>query len=143
MKKISFLLIALLVTTASLFANPSAKLLQAFKESFPEAQNVKWHEDNKGFLVSFNQKEALVKVTYDKNGEFVNSLRYYDESGLPLNVLMSMKKRFPDKKIFGVTEFTDREGVNYHIKMQDDKRWYTVKSDANGNLQIEERFKKQ
>lgn len=143
MKKISFLLIAMLVTTVSLFASPSAKLLKAFSESFPDAQNVKWHEDDKGFLVSFNQGEVLTKVNYDKKGEFVSSLRYYDENKLPLNILLSVKKRFPEKQIFGVTEFTDREGVNYHIKMQDDKRWYTVKSDANGNMQIEERFKKQ
>lgn len=143
MKKISILAAAILISTASLFANPGAKLLKAFNSSFPNAHNVKWHEDDKGFLASFKESDMLVKVNYDKNGEFVSSLRYYPENKLPLNVLMSLKKRFPEKQIFGVTEVTTVDAVNYYVKMQDDKRWYTVKSDANGNLQIEEKFKKQ
>ncbi|MGN6617712.1 MAG: hypothetical protein ACTHJ5_11110 [Ilyomonas sp.] len=143
MKKITALAIATLISTASLFANPGAKLLKAFNSSFPNAHNVKWHEDDKGFLASFKESDMLVKVNYDKNGEFVSSLRYYPENKLPLNVLMSLKKRFPEKQIFGVTEVTTVDAVNYYVKMQDDKRWYTVKSDANGNLQVVEKFKKQ
>jgi hypothetical protein len=143
MKKITALAIAIFVSTASLFANPGAKLLKAFNSSFPNAHNVKWHEDDKGFLASFKESDMLVKVNYDKNGEFVSSLRYYQENKLPLNVLMSLKKRFPDKQTYGVTEVTTIDAVNYYVKMQDDKRWYTVKSDANGNLQVVEKFKKQ
>ena len=142
MKKISLTLVVLLLIVSNLMANPDAKLLQSFNEAFPLAKDVKWHEDKNGYLVSFTQMGIANKVNYDKQGTYMNSLRYYDETKLPLNIQLNIKKRFADKTVFGVTEYSDNEGTTYHIKMQDENYWYTVKATVSGSLSIEEKLQK-
>lgn len=142
MKKITITLAVILLAASHLFANPDAKLLQAFNEAFPLAKDTKWHEDKNGYLVSFTQMGVATKVNYDKQGNYMNSLRYYDESKLPLNIQLNLKKRYPEKTVFGVTEFSNNEETVYHIKMQDYAYWYTVKATPSGSLSIEEKMKK-
>ncbi len=141
MKKILLFTVAVCLTIL-LNAKPTTQLLKIFKESFPDAQNAKWHEDETGYLVSFTQMNIPTKVTYDKKGNYINSLRYYDEKALPLNVILTIKKRYPGKKIFGVTEFANMYGIAYYIKLQDEKNWYTVKATADGTLEMQQRYKK-
>ncbi len=143
MKKIVIISTCLLLASFALYAKPSEKLLNLFSEEFPMAENVKWHEDASGYLASFTQAGVLTKVSYDKKSNFQNMLRYYDKSKLPLNILLAVKKRFADKNIFGVTEFTNMEGTAYHIKLEDEKHWYTIKASTSGaTIEVEERYKK-
>lgn len=120
----------------------SEKLLQSFKQTFPNAQEVKWLETGEKYIVNFKENGILTKIDYDKDGNFVSSLRYYSEKNLPLNILTKLQKKYADKKIFGVTEMTSDSNVDYYIKMEDDKNWITVKSNADGNFQVVEKYKK-
>lgn len=118
------------------------KLLQSFKATFPNAQQVKWLEQSDKVTVNFTQNGILTKIDYDKDGNFVSSLRYYTEKNLPVNILCKLQKKYADKKVFGVTELTTDASVEYYIKLEDDKNWITVKSNTDGNLQVIEKFKK-
>ena len=120
----------------------SDKLLQAFHQTFPDAQQVKWAETEDRYLVNFKQNDILTKVEYDKDGNFLNSLRYYSEKNLPVNVLCRLQKKYADKKVFGVTEVTTDASVEYYIKLEDADNWITVKSNADGIMQVVERYKK-
>jgi hypothetical protein len=136
----------LLISTAGAFAATdltiSDKLLQAFHKTFPDAQQVKWAETEDKYLVNFKQGDILTKVEYDKDGNFLNSLRYYSEKNLPVNILCRLQKKYADKKVFGVTEVTSDNYVEYYIKLEDAQNWITVKSNADGNMQVVERYKK-
>ena len=120
----------------------SDKLLQAFHKTFPDAQQVKWAETEDRYLVNFKQGDILTKVEYDKEGNFVNALRYYSEKNLPVNILCRLQKKYADKKVFGVTEITSDSSVEYYIKLEDAENWITVKSNVDGNMQVVERYKK-
>jgi hypothetical protein len=120
----------------------SDKLLQAFKQTFPDAVQVKWTEEPTRYTVSFKQNDILTKVEYDKDGNFVNSLRYYSEKNLPVTVLCQLQKKYAGKTIFGVTELATEATTEYYIKLVDDHNWMTVKSDADGNMQLVEKYKK-
>jgi hypothetical protein len=123
-------------------ANISDKLLQAFHKTFPDAQQVKWAETEDRYMVNFKQGDILTKVEYDKEGNFLNSLRYYSEKNLPVNILCRLQKKYTDKRVFGVTEITSEANVEYYIKLEDAENWITVKSNVDGNLQVVERYKK-
>src|SRR5438876_3663548 len=86
--------------------NVSEKLLYSFLNMFPLAEDVKWCEDDKGHFVSFTQSGILSKVAYDPQGDFTYALRYYKEKNLPVSVLLRVREKFTDKKIFGVTELS-------------------------------------
>jgi hypothetical protein len=93
-------------------------------------------------MVNFKQGDILTKVEYDKEGNFLNSLRYYTEKNLPVNILCRLQKKYADKKVFGVTEITSEASVEYYIKLEDAENWITVKSNVDGIMQVVEKYKK-
>jgi len=103
---------------------------------------VRWLESADRYTVNFKENGILTKIDYDKDGNFISSLRYYSEKNLPINILCRLQKKYADKKVFGVTEMTSEGGVEYYIKLEDDENWTTVKSNAEGSLQVVEKYKK-
>jgi hypothetical protein len=146
MKKSMLILVSFLSMSAIVFARDggtvSEKLLQSFKLAFPDAQDVKWVEQTDKTTVNFKDNGFVTQVDYDKDGEFMSSVRYYDEKNLPVNIICKLHKKYPGKTVFGVTERTTDSNVEYYIKLQDDKSWITVKSNSDGSLEVTEKFKK-
>jgi hypothetical protein len=99
-------------------------------------------EEPQGYTVTFRQNDILTKVEYDKDANFVSSLRYYSEKNLPVTVLCQLQKKYAGKTIFGVTESSTEMATTYYIKLVDDHNWYTVRSDSDGNMQVVEKYKK-
>src|SRR5215472_1247246 len=107
MKKIIALFYPMLLGLHSLgfgTKNVNEKVLQIFKESFPSAKEVVWTESGDCYRVYFMEDSIRTQITYDMDGGFINSLRYYQENNLPYYLLASLKRKFPEKKIFGITE---------------------------------------
>ncbi|MBC7902388.1 MAG: hypothetical protein H7Y27_03170 [Gemmatimonadaceae bacterium] len=146
MKKLFTLAFAALLT-GSLFANtPDAivneKVLKVFLSTFSGAEDVNWTEEENIYSVKFTHQGVRSTVKYDEDGNFLSSLRYYDPSQLPVDVLCKLKKKFPEKTAFGVTEYTIGDEVNFYVKMEDAKNWITVKVDNYRAYVVTEKFKK-
>jgi hypothetical protein len=118
------------------------KILKSFTETFTYAEDVVWQEDNHMYQANFWQGGINIRARYDDDGNLLETIRYYFEKQLPPLVLAKIKKKYAGKGIFGVTEISTDEYISYFVTLQDDKNWYTVKSDNYGNLQETERFKK-
>ena len=145
-RKFLFAFACLLSVSAGVFASDgftiSEKILASFKQTFPNAEQVKWMEQPDKYVVNFKENGILTKIEYDMDGNFVSSLRYYTEKNLPVNIICKLQKKYADKKVFGVTEMTTDAAVEYYIKLEDATNWITVKSNADGNLQVVEKYKK-
>jgi hypothetical protein len=61
---------------------------------------------------------------------------------LPYYLLINIKKKYPDKKIYGVTEISSASGIEYYVKLEDARIWVTLVSDSHGNLRVVEKFRK-
>ena len=122
--------------------NVNEKVLQIFKESFPKAEQVIWTEMEDTYSVHFIEDGIRSNVTYAKNGNFIQSIRYYQERNLPYYLLVTLKKKYPDKKIFGITELSTDQDIVYYVKMVDAKIWLTLKLDSEGQITMIEKFKK-
>jgi hypothetical protein len=118
------------------------KLLATFKQTFPDAEQVKWMEQEDKYTVNFKEKGILTKIEYSKDGDFISSIRYYSEKNLPVNILCKIQKKYADKTIFGVTEMATETSVEYYVKLEDAKSWITVKSSVDGAMQVVEKYKK-
>jgi hypothetical protein len=142
MKKI--LLTAALFVSIVSFANPGvdAKVLDAFKATFSQAQEVAWTVQGDLYEVKFKLLEIRTTVTYDHDGQIVKTVRYYGEDKLPVMLLTRIKSKFAGKSIFGVTEVSSEEGVEYHIILEDAKSWFNVKADGMANMYLERRISK-
>jgi hypothetical protein len=146
MKK-SFLTIACIsgvFLLSSFYVNAAVneKVLRSFNSVFSTATNVQWTEYPDHYYVSFSQNDVMVRAEYDKKGNLLSSLRYYDAQHLPLNILCKVKKDYPDKNIDVVTEVSTTDGTAYIIQLQDKKGWTIVKSDINGYMIETDKFDK-
>ncbi|WP_205508367.1 hypothetical protein [Longitalea arenae] len=145
MKKVIAIVFAALVT-GSAFAfdpfDPNEKVLKAFNETFTGVQEVRWEEFPKYYAVSFVSGGIRAKVNYDKDGNMISSIRYYNPQLLPLYILNKINKENPRKKMFGVTEVTHGGLIAYYIKLEDKTHWYTLKVDVDGNSQLTEKYRK-
>jgi len=144
MKK-NLLAIALIAGVVSLSsftvkAEINQKVLQSFHAVFAEAKHVKWTEYPDSYYVSFTQNDVLVKANYDKDGNLLNSIRYYKEQRLPLNILYKVKKEYSGRTIDIVTEVSNNDGTAYFVQMKNDKGFIIVKSDESGNTEIVDRI---
>ena len=149
MKKLLAFAVCLVMLSAPSFANVdptvdnvNEKVLRAFHETFPIVEETKWKEYDNYYTVSFRQNAIQSEVRYDKEGNFLSSLRYYKEDRLPLSVLHQLKKKYAKQTIFGVTELIVGSDVAYFVKLEDEKNWYTIKSDQQGNLFLYEKLRK-
>lgn len=131
-----------LIAAFSFASTPSEKVLKIFNATFISAIDVRWNDHEDYYDVSFVQFGIRTNVRYDKEGNFLSSLRYYSEQNLPVNVVCQIKKYYPNKKVFGVTEVTNSEEINYYIKLVDDKHWITLKASGNGHLIVIEKYRK-
>lgn len=145
MKKILLAVIPLLIILQSFSYSSSPiniKLLATFQASFPDAEHVLWSESTDEYAVSFQDHGIFTRITYTKNGDFTSSLRYYSERNLPYYILNLMKSKFPDDKIFGVTEISIPSAINYFVKLEGPKFWKTVRIDGDGFASVVEKFQK-
>ena len=142
-KSIIFLsLLVALGAAASNSPNVNEKVLKAFNQTFSHATNVVWHELQNTFVAQFTFTEINSRATYDKDGNLLNTTRYYYEENLPTHILVKLKKRFSGKSIFGITEITANDEVTYYITLEDDKGWYSVESDGWANMAMVNKLKK-
>lgn len=133
----------LLLLAATCFAEtPNDKVLKSFHTTFLSAKQVKWYEHKDYYEVSFAQASVRANVKYDLEGNFLSSTRYYKEHQLPANILYQVKKKYADKTIFGVTEIASPEEIYYYIKLEDSKRWLTIKVSGSGQMEVFEKYRK-
>jgi hypothetical protein len=144
MKKILLFACVLMITGSSFAGTPkvSEKALKAFKSTFTDAENVVWTDAANLYIVKFTQQGINTFVKYDEEGNFISSRRYYNSEKLPVDIQCKLKKRYADKTVFGVTEYTIGDEVNYYVKLEDAKSWTTVKIDNTRNMEITEKYQK-
>lgn len=147
MKKFIFILSSLFLSFSLFARDPDENLIRSFSSSFPKAEQVRWYEMPKAWVVNFVADGIRARVVYLKDGKATEYTRYYFEQNLPFVIRSKVKEAYPNKNIFGVIEVsilteTGASQLEYFIKLEDAKSWLTVKSDTDGNLTVEERYKK-
>lgn len=146
MKKLILSAAMLVSITTIALATPreevNQKVLKAFSETFGKVENVVWHEFDTYYQANFKLDEIQVRAQYDEDGGLIRTIRYYGEKQLLPNIVSKLKKKYASKEIFGVTETTTEDEVTFHISIKDANHWYMVKSDAYGNLEQTDKFKR-
>ena len=138
MKKTILYVIACVMIASSVNAMPGSGIVQKFNETFPNAKNVKWMDDNAGYFVSFIQNGNHNKVFYNTKGNFVYALKYCSADGLPNNIAMELNKKFDDSKILGVTEVTTQDKMFYNISLSKENKLHVLNLSADGSITKEE-----
>ena len=147
MKKFIIIIASLLLTVSVFARDPEADLIKTFSSSFPNAEQIHWYEMPKAWVVNFVTDGIRSRVVYLKDNKVTEYTRYYFEQNLPVLIRSKVKEAYPNKNIFGVIEVSiitenGASRLEYFVKLEDAKSWMTVKSDTDGNLTVEEKYKK-
>ena len=145
MKRFFVATVALMMAFAA-FASPvkdvNGKVLDAFHKTFQNASQVVWHEFPDYYEVRFLQGNIDARVKYDADGKILEAVRYYKEENLPLLIKAKINNKFPDKKVFGVTEIASDAELSYYVVLEDAKTWTNIKCDYLGNITVQKKYKK-
>lgn len=123
--------------------NATQKVLDTFNQSFNEVKNVRWINSNKEYTAIFQQDDIRTSMTYDKDGRFLFSRRYYNEDHLPFNLLLKIKEKYKGKTIKIVTEVIQDDTIMYSVNLEDEENLYYIESSSNTNIKVQSKFKKQ
>ena len=142
MKKSILTLAAFLLILTTFAAGPDEKILATFNATFSNPAEVTWYDSNDFYQAYFEQSGVKTRVKYDKKGNFVSAIRYYEEQNLPIHIANQLKKNYSDQKVYGVTEITSSETVKYYVTLHDDKKWTMVQLIATGETVTSKRLRK-
>lgn len=142
MKLTALITLILCIGLTASAGNPTEKVLDAFRKSFPLVSEVSWSENSNTFYAAFKQNDIQIRVNYDKKGNIISILRYYHAGNLPLMILATINKNFTDKKIFGVVEQSSSNGTLYFITLEGADDWTKLVGNTYGDVMVEQILKK-
>lgn len=144
MKKILFVMSFLVAGFGSIAAPNTIdeKLIRMFRQTYPDAVQVSWTEYPETNAVYFAEEGVKSTILFKKDGTLLRATRYYKEANLPFYLVDAIRGKYPEKKIYSVTEVSSPFNIDYYIKLEDAKNWITVQMDSDGNSRVIEKFRK-
>jgi hypothetical protein len=144
MKKILFVAFLVISGFASMAAGRdiNEKLVQTFRQTYPDAVDINWLEYPETYTVSFKEGGERSIIIFNKDGTFLRATRYYDERYLPYYIVAAIHGKYPAKKIYGVTEVSTPDNIVYYIKLEDAKTWMTIQVDSDVFIKVLEKYRK-
>ncbi len=102
--------------------------LETFKKEFGNASNVIWSKvDRNHDRAYFIYNGITVRAGFDKKGKLMYTLKYYTEEHLPQDILLTVKKTYYSKSIFGIVEVSVDGKTAFLVNLQDKTSWLCIK----------------
>lgn len=120
----------------------NVKAVRDFTQSFRLAENVHWYKVPDGVMVYFTENNIKTKAGYDKNGNWLYSLRSYAEKYLPRDVRARVKSIYYDYSITWVNEITKERQHTYLVQLQDNSSCKTIRVCEDEEMEVVEEFVK-
>ncbi|HEV8283683.1 MAG TPA: PepSY-like domain-containing protein [Chitinophagaceae bacterium] len=104
------------------------KAVRDFKKTFKNVGNEKWYEMPDGYRANFTANGIRYRLDYDKNGNWLHTIRYYDEKKLPIEVRRLVVSSYLDHSIRFVEEIeAPRDTIFYIIHLEGQTNWINIK----------------
>lgn len=129
------------VVTTGLKTEVNEKLNKAFQQYFFDAQNIRWYESDKRFIVKFIMSEQQNMALFEKNGHLIWQITYGEEKHLPCEVRKLVKSNYFDYNIKMVFQVFQDNRTVWVINMEDEKNLVVVRVE-NGEIEKIEQLKK-
>lgn len=145
MKKM-ILSLAIALTTLGAFAageeNVNQKVLDAFKNEFNTAREVEWAAGADYYRAAFVYNEKYVFAYYSTEGDLLGITRYISPADLPMNLQISLKKKYSSYWISDLFEVAKNETTSYYITVEDADAKIVLKSTGGSDWSVFKTVKK-
>lgn len=126
---------------ASEYRDIDPKILSAFQKEFSFAKNVKWEVKGELAQVNFLLYDQGIVAWYNSNAELITTARNILYMQLPISVIKSLERDYPDAGLYGIVEFTHRNETFYHIQAEKKNKKYLLKASPSGSVTVIKRIK--
>lgn len=113
----------------------NTKAVNDFNKRFNNASGAWWISDNNSIASYFKEDGFTNKVCYDRKGNWMYSMIYYNESKLPKNVRAYVKSAYYDMSIVLVKEVQTTVGKVYVVNLEDKTTIRIVKVNDEGEME--------
>ena len=121
------------LATTVLFASVTVvnpKVIEAFKKEFVNVQEVRWSEGPDYSIAQFMYNGQSVRAYYTNSGESLGLFRYVSSLNLPVNLQLSLKKKYGNFWITDLYELSKGGVTNYFITIEDADESVMLKSSS-------------
>ena len=128
------------VVTISTGSNVSQQVHNAFLNRFQNAENLRWFQVNKNFLVKFIMDDQEHHASFHKNGNMIYHIAYGAEKNLPESIVMELESQYDNYKIGRVFNI-ERNGRNVWIVNLESSKYFVVTGIENNMMNEITRYK--
>ena len=99
-----------------------------FSRIFPGASNMTWTKGKDNIdRVYFKSEGKITRAGFNTKGHFLFSITSYQEEMLAKNILLMVKRNYPGRHIFGITEINTLNKTAYFIMLDKSTSWLHIK----------------
>ncbi len=112
-----------------------------FKKEFKDVPDATWKEEENAIVASFIRDNVKTLVVYNKSGNYIHSLSFYNESNMPKDVKEIITRNYPNDDILMSAEIHE-EGLIFHIVKLENKTGFKQVGVYNGETNLIDEIKK-
>ncbi len=121
----------------------SRHIQSSFDKEFAGANSVSWEVlDNSIYQATFHYNHQLLNAFFDEDGNLVATGRDITEGVLPLLVLKSVKEKYHDYAIKGISELSTQDETSYLLTLENEKSTLILRAYDNGDINVFKKVKK-
>jgi hypothetical protein len=122
----------------SSMASVNIDVANAFRRTFPGAQQLQWYKYDKDYIAKFILKDMDHNSLFRKNGVMIYDISYGYEKNLPENVKDLVSKAYDNYKIIRSINIKAQGRDIWMVKMEGMKKYMMVRVEDNELEEVEE-----
>lgn len=115
------------------------EITKAFKKTFPNAQNLKWYELDKMYLIKFIENDIKHQALYTKKGFMKYDISFGDEKQLSADMLKKIMTVYDEYKITKVANVKEAGRDIWVVNLENQKHLLLVRLE-NDELEEVEKY---
>jgi hypothetical protein len=117
------------------------KVWANFRSYFGNAENTKWYEENKNYLVKFMTNEEANRALFTKRGRLIYHISYGYENNLPEELRTQIKGSYNDYSITKAIKVTEANRLIWVVNLETEKKFVMVRLEE-GEMEEVQNFNK-
>lgn len=105
----------------------SKKVSDSFAGLFKGAEEPKWFQSNKNYVVRFILNNQPNKAEFTKNGNLVYHMAFGNEKQMPADIRTIVKSKYFDYKINSTVKVDFEEKSAWIVNVEDGKQFYVLR----------------
>jgi hypothetical protein len=114
----------------------SARAQRQLAAAYPELKEVRWYRIKGGYTAIFTNTGIHTTVVYDQSGEWIHTLKTYQEAQMSAMLRAKVKSVYFDYAITWIYETINADGTSFQVNVMDDRRLVTLFISADGEMEI-------